>query len=74
MFPARAPLYLESRHLAVLAELPRSERARLLVEIRRTTHEALRVELCERLALVEDLAQRAGMGNFATPGEPEECA
>jgi hypothetical protein len=69
-----APLNLDGSHLAILTDLVESERARLLVEIRHTHHRAFREELCRRLTLVEDLAQRCGIGSGAAPIEHEECA
>ena len=69
-----APLNLDGSHIAVLTDLVESERARLLVEIRRTHHRAFREELRRRLTLIEDLAQRCGIGSSASPGEHEECA
>ncbi len=54
------PLNLDGEQLASLAELVESERAKLLVEIRHTSHRAFRDELRHRLTLVEDLAERCG--------------
>lgn len=69
-----APLNLGSEHLAILAELVESERAKLLVEIRHTHHRAFRDELRKRLSLVEDLAQRCGIESSKQGIEHEECA
>ncbi len=66
-----APLNLDGEHLAIFSEIVESERARLLVEIRHTHHRAFREELRNRLKLIEDLAQRCGIGNSAEPGENE---
>lgn len=50
---AHESLNLSCEELEVLAELLESARARLLIEIRHTDHQAFRDELRKRLALVE---------------------
>ncbi len=52
------PLSLREAELELLSELLESERARLLVEIRHSSHRAFRDELRQRLTLVEGLADR----------------
>ena len=52
------PLDVDREELAILSELLESERAKLLVEIRHTTHRTFRDQLRQRLRLIEDLAER----------------
>ncbi|HVX67286.1 MAG TPA: hypothetical protein VHA11_11820 [Bryobacteraceae bacterium] len=52
------PLEFTGEERAILTELLESERAKLLVEIRRTDHRTFRDELRNRLTLVEKLIQR----------------
>lgn len=64
---AHAPLDLGSEELELLSELLKSERARLVIEIRHTDHRSYRDQLRSRMALVERLEQRctARMGGAA---------
>jgi len=57
MSPSVSPA-LTSREMAILVEMLQSERNRLLVQIRHTDHRVYRDALCDRLKVVEDLAQR----------------
>jgi hypothetical protein len=57
-----APLDVSSEELEVLAELLESERAKLTIEIRHTDHRSYRTQLRERLAIVEQLEERAKEG------------
>lgn len=57
-----APLDVSSEELEVLAELLESERAKLSIEIRHTDHRSYRVQLRERLAIVERLEERVKEG------------
>jgi len=65
------PFKLNSDELALLAELLQSERTRLLIEIRHTSHRTFRDELRHRLTVVEGLAgtlpreQNAASGSSA---------
>ena len=55
-------LTLAGEELSVLQELLESERARLLVEIRHTSHRSFRDQLRARLAVVEHLIQASQAG------------
>jgi len=57
MAPSVSPA-LTGREMAILAEMLESERNRLLVQIHHADHRLYRDVLCDRLKLVEDLAQR----------------
>jgi len=58
MTPAPASLALTGRDIAILGELLESERNRLLIQIRHTDHRTYRDVLCDRLKIIEELAQR----------------
>jgi len=55
---ANEPLNLNGEELALLTELLESERTKLLIEIRHTSHRSFRDELRHRLTVVEGLAER----------------
>ncbi len=67
---AHEHLDLNSEELAILTELVESERTKLLIEIRHTTHRTFRSLLRNRLSVIEGLAGHCRLPESPLGEEP----
>lgn len=63
-------LDLNNEELVILVELLESERTKLLIEIRHTTHRQFRTQLRNRLILIEELIRHCSLAHSPAREEP----